>query len=304
MSGRTNRVWIGVVSLFVVICSAHAWAEEAAPPVELLWPDGAPGATGDAEGDKPTLTVFLPPKEHATGVSVVICPGGGYHVLAMDHEGYAVAKWLNSFGVAGFVLKYRHRGTGYGYPAPMLDAKRAVRMVRARAEEWKLNPGRIGIMGFSAGGHLASTVGTHFDNGRADATDSIDKVSCRPDFMVLVYPVISFVEAYTHEGTKKNLLGDKPDPKLLKKLSNERHITSQTPPTFLVHTNEDSAVPAENSMFFFLALRRAHIAVEMHIFARGPHGFGLGKKGEPHAMWPKLCELWMKRIGLIKSDTP
>ena len=293
-----------VALCLVVMCTGRAWSEEATPAVELLWPNGAPGAKGDAEGDKPTLTVYLPPKDRATGVSIVICPGGGYGGLAMDHEGHAVAKWLNSIGVAGFILKYRHRGTGYGHLTPLADAQRAVRRVRAGAEEWKINPGRVGILGFSAGGHLASTAGTHFDWGNADAPDPIDRVSCRPDFMVLVYPVISLTAPYTHVGSRKNLLGENPDKKLAENLSNERQVTSQTPPTFLVHTTEDSGVPAENSLFFFLALRRAHIAAELHIFARGPHGFGLGKKGEPVALWPDLCEKWMKRIGLIKSDTP
>lgn len=269
------------------------------PKVELLWPDGAPGAKGDEDGDKPSLTIYLPPREKATGAAVVICPGGGYGGLAFDHEGHQVAQWLNSNGVAGFILKYRHRRTGYGHPAPLQDAQRAVRLVRSRAKEWGVLPDRIGILGFSAGGHLASTAGTHFDKGNADAADPIDRVSCRPDFMVLVYPVISFTEPFSHAGSRKNLLGTQPAPNLVENLSNEKQVTRETPPTFLLHTDEDDGVPAENSVAFFLALRRAKVPVEMHIYAKGPHGFGLGKKGEPVSTWPDRCVDWMRILGLL-----
>jgi acetyl esterase/lipase len=269
------------------------------PKVELLWPDGAPGARGNADGDKPSLTIYLPPAEKATGAAAVICPGGGYGGLAFDHEGHQVAQWLNSFGVAGVILKYRHHGTGYGHPAPLQDAQRAIRMVRSRAKEWNIRPERIGILGFSAGGHLASTAGTHFDKGKADAADPTDRASCRPDFMVLVYPVISFTEPFTHTGSRKNLLGTEPDPKLVENLSNEKQVTRETPPTFLLHTDEDSGVPAENSVAFYLALRRAKVPAEMHIYAKGPHGFGLGKKGEPMATWPDRCIDWMRGLGLL-----
>jgi len=201
-------------------------------------------------------------------------------------------------------LKYRHRGTGYGHPAPLQDAQRAIRTVRARAKDWHLHSDRIGILGFSAGGHLTSTAGTHFDTGNAGAPDPIDRVSCRPDFMILIYPVISFVEPFAHEGSRKNLLGKDPDPELVRNLSNERQVIAQTPPTFLLHTDEDEGVPAENSIYFFLALRRAHVPAEMHIYAKGPHGFGLGKKGEPVATWPDRCADWMKGLGLLKRDKP
>lgn len=262
--------------------------------VELLWPNGAPEARGAEDGDKPTLTIYLPPQSEATGTGVVICPGGGYGNLAMDHEGHQVARWLNSNGIAGFILKYRHLGNGYGHPAPLQDAQRAVRMVRSRAREWNINPQRIGILGFSAGGHLASTVGTHFDKGRADADDPVDRVGCRPDFMILIYPVISFAEPFTHQGSKKNLLGKKPDKALVESLSNEKQVTPETPPTFLVHTDQDTGVPCENSVSFFLALRKAKVPAEMHIFTKGPHGFGLGKKGDPAAAWPGLCVEWLR----------
>ncbi len=282
----------------IALCMSSASAFAGQPEVELLWPHGAPGARGDEEGDKPTLTVYLPPKGEATGTGVVICPGGGYGNLAMHHEGHQVARWLSANGIAGFILKYRHRGNGYGHPAPLQDAQRAIRVVRSRAREWNVDPQRIGILGFSAGGHLASTVGTHFDKGQADADDPIDRASCRPDFMILIYPVISFAEPFTHQGSKKNLLGSNPDKALVANLSNEKQVTSETPPTFLVHTDEDTGVPCENSMSFFLALRKAKVPAEMHIFAKGPHGFGLGKKGDPVANWPGLCVAWLRELGL------
>lgn len=268
--------------------------------VEILWPEGAPGAKGSENGDKPSLTIYLPPKEKANGTAVVICPGGGYGHLAMDHEGHQVAQWLNSLGAAGFILKYRHRnsGAGYGHPAPLQDAQRAVAMVRSRAKEWNVNPDRIGILGFSAGGHLASTAGTHFHKGQADAQEPIDRVSCRPDFMVLIYPVISLIEWCAHSGSRRNLLGDNPDEKLVENLSNERQVTPETPPTFLVHTYEDTGVPAENSIYFYLALRKAKVPAEMHIYRKGPHGFGLGQNHGAVSSWPERCADWMRTIGL------
>jgi acetyl esterase/lipase len=231
----------------------------------------------------------------------VICPGGGYGFLAMDHEGHQIAQWLNSLGVAGFILKYRHRnsGAGYGHPAPLQDAQRAVSMVRSRASEWNINPNRIGILGFSAGGHLASTAGTHFHKGSKDAKVSIDRVSSRPDFMILIYPVISLTEWFTHGGSSRNLLGDNPDKKLVENLSNEKQVTSETPPTFLVHTYEDKGVPAEHSIYFYLALRKAKVPAEMHIYQKGPHGFGLGKKHGAVSSWSVRCAEWMRGLGLL-----
>jgi len=286
--------------------AASVSAEQAGIPnksagVELLWPDGAPGAKGHEDGDKPTLTIYLPPKSTATGAAVVICPGGGYGHLAMDHEGHQIARWLNSFGVAGFIVKYRHRnsGAGYGHPAPLNDAQRAIRMVRSRAKEWKVDPARIGILGFSAGGHLASTAGTHFDKGNAGAKDPIDRVSCRPDFMVLVYPVISLTEPFAHTGSGRNLLGKNPEKGLLEKLSNEKQVTPETPPTFLVHTYEDTGVPAENSIYFYLALRRAEVPAEMHLYLKGRHGFGLGRNVGAASNWPARCTDWMRASRLL-----
>jgi acetyl esterase/lipase len=270
-------------------------------PVIELWPSGAPGAKGKSDNDKPTITAYLPPADKATGAAVVVCPGGGYGFLAMGHEGKDVAEWLNSLGVAAFVLKYRHAAHGYQHPAPLDDAQRALRTVRARAGEWGVDSKRVGILGFSAGGHLASTAGTHFDAGKSDAADPIDRQSCRPDFMVLVYPVVSFTTAYTHQGSKNNLLGKNPDQKLVDHLSNENQVTSQTPPTFLMHTNEDSGVPPENSVLFYLALRRAGVPAEMHIYEKGQHGLGLAPQTPAVSSWPERCADWMRGRGILKK---
>ena len=270
--------------------------------IEPLWPNGAPGARGNDDGDKPTLTICLPDKKTATGTAVVICPGGGYDHLSMDREGQQIADWLNSIGVAGFILKYRQRGVGYGHPAPLQDAQRAVRIVRSKAKQWNIDPERLGIMGFSAGGHLASSDGTHFQNNYYDAKDAIDKVSCRPDFMILLYPVITMEDTYTHSRSKKNLLGDNPDEKLVENLSNEKQVTDKTPPTFIVHSNEDKAVPAENSVFFYLALRKAGVPTEMHIYQNGSHGSAIEKKYGVISTWPERCTDWMKVRGLLKKE--
>jgi acetyl esterase/lipase len=271
--------------------------------VELLWPNGAPGAKGTADGDKPSLTIYLPDTEKATGAAVVIFPGGGYGHLAMDHEGHQIAQWLNSIGVAGFIVKYRHRnsGAGYGHPAPIQDAQRAIRMVRSRAKEWGVDPGRIGIIGFSAGGHLASTAGTHFNTRYSEPVDEIDRSSCRPDFMILMYPVISFTEWYTHKGSMVNLLGKNPDKDLMESFSNEKQVTPETPPTFLVHADDDKVVPAENSVAFYLALRKAGVPAEMHIYEKGGHGFGPGIGKGACSSWMARCADWMKGRGLLKK---
>jgi acetyl esterase/lipase len=266
-----------------------------------LWPDGAPGAEGNTNGDKPTLTVYLPPKQEAAGCGIVICPGGGYGHLAMEHEGRQVAQWLNSFGISAFVLKYRHRnsGAGYGHPAPLQDAQRAIRMVRSRAKEWNVDTNRIGILGFSAGGHLASSEGTHFNKNYYEPKDSIDQVSCRPGFMILIYPVITLTELYTHSGSRLNLLGKNPAQSLVEYLSNETQVTPETPPTFLVHANDDKAVPPENSIYFYLALRKAKVPAEMHIYENGGHGFGLGKDKGAVSTWPARCADWLRTRGLL-----
>ncbi len=268
------------------------------PPWVLLWEKGAPGALGDGEIDKPALRVYLPERAKAAGTGIVVCPGGGYGALALGHEGHQIAEWLNSNGIAAFVLRYR-LGPRYHHPAPLQDAQRALRYVRKNAAEFGVAPDRIGIWGFSAGGHLASTAGTHFDAGDKDAPDPIDRLSCRPDFMILAYPVISLSTEYAHSGSRRNLLGNSPDPKLVESLSNEKMVTPQTPPTFLFHTNQDRGVPAENSVYFYLALRRAGVPAEMHIYERGDHGVGLAAKDPVLSTWPARLADWLKIRGLL-----
>ena len=271
------------------------------PKGELLWPGGAPGALGDQDTDKPTLAPYIVPQGRGAGTAVIVCPGGGYVNLAMDHEGDQIARWLNSIGVTAFVLKYR-LGPRYHHPIELGDAQRAIRTVRAKAAEYRVAPDRIGIMGFSAGGHLASTAGTHFDSGNASAPDPIDRVSSRPDFLVLGYPVISFTTPYTHRGSLRALLGDQPDPKLVENLSNELQVTAQTPPTFLFHTNADTGVPAENSVLFYMALRKAGVPAEIHIYERGPHGVGLAATDEALSSWPARLADWLRVRGLLNSE--
>lgn len=270
------------------------------PTTVLLWPDGAPGALGESDRDRPTLTLYLPAAERATGAAVVICPGGGYGTLAMNHEGHDVARWLNQAGIAGIILKYRV--APYRHPVPLGDVRRAIRYVRANAEKLGIDPARIGVLGFSAGGHLASTAATHFEAGDPAAADPLDRVSSRPDFAVLIYPVISLSAPYTHGGSRRNLLGENPEPRLVELLSNEKQVTPQTPPTFLVHTTEDRAVPPENSLAFYSALRAAGVGAEMHIFEAGPHGFGLAPKDPVLSRWPDLCLAWLAKRGLLHGD--
>jgi acetyl esterase/lipase len=262
-----------------------------------LWEHGAPGALGDADADRPTLT-FYPPARAATGTAVIVAPGGGYGNLAMDHEGRQVAAWLNAMGVTAFILKYR-LGPRYHHPIELGDAQRAIRTVRARAQTFGVLPDRIGMMGFSAGGHLTSTAGTHFDAGKPDAADPIERVSSRPDFMILAYPVISFDPAIKHAGSERNLLGEHPDPTLVAELSNELHVTAQTPPTFLFHTTNDPGVPVENSVRFYLALVKAKVPAEMHLFENGPHGVGLALNDPALSAWPTLLANWLRARGLL-----
>ena len=254
------------------------------PKTELLWPEGAPGAVGTEEVDKPSLTQYIP--GNPNGAAVLVCPGGGYGALAMDHEGKQIAEWFNSFGVSAFILKYR-LGPRYRNPAMLDDARRAMRMIRTRAAELKVDPAKIGVMGFSAGGHLASSLSTHFKEGE------------RPDFAVLVYPVISFTTRYTHSGSMRNLLGPNPDPALVWDFSNELNVTSQTPPTFLFHTNGDTGVPPENSVLYYMALRQVGVQAELHIYQNGPHGVGLAQKDPVLATWPARLKDWMMVRSLI-----
>jgi acetyl esterase/lipase len=279
-------------------------AEPGSPKVELLWPKGAPGAVGDEDRDKPTLAAYLPAKDKANGTAVVVCPGGGYGALAVEHEGKEVAAWLASQGVTAFVLKYR-LGPRYRHPAPLQDAQRALRTVRARADEWKLDPKRVGIWGFSAGGHLASTAGTHFDDGKPDADDPIERVGCRPDFLILAYPVITLKPPHAHMGSRRNLLGDKPTDELIDSLCNDQQVTAKTPPTFLFHTDEDAGVVPENSILFYLALRKHKVPAELHVYEKGRHGVGLatgtppGVKDAVLATWKDRLADWMKGRGLL-----
>jgi acetyl esterase/lipase len=273
----------------------------AEPQTILLWENGAPGALGTAESDIPTLTIYLALHPAVSHTAVIIFPGGGYGMLASNHEGRQVANWFNALNVTSFVVKYR-LGPRYHHPVELEDAQRAIRLVRARAAEFEISPDRIGIMGFSAGGHLVSTAGIHFDGGNASAADPIDRVSCRPDFMILAYPVISFVAPYAHQGSATNLLGENADPKLRAELSSELHVTPQTPPTFVFSTDADTAVPPENAVVFYLALRKAGVPAEMHVFEKGPHGVGLDLDDPVLGQWPTLLANWLRGRGLLQSQ--
>ncbi|WP_219838209.1 alpha/beta hydrolase [Paenibacillus sp. R14(2021)] len=256
-----------------------------------LWPEGAPNAAGMTDEDRPALTPYL--VEGSKG-AVIVCPGGGYGMRA-DHEGDPIALWLNSLGISAFVLRYRV--APYGYPNALLDAQRAIRYVRLHAGEWDIDAGKIGILGFSAGGHLVSTAGTHYDAGRPDADDPIERMSSRPDLLVLCYPVITMQSAYTHEGSRENLLGKHPEPAMIELMSSELQVTSDTPPTFIWHTSDDGAVPVENAMLFASALRRSGVPFDLHIYEKGHHGMGLAES-DPHvASWSTVCGLWLRRYG-------
>lgn len=281
----------------LLAASAYAQTPAAGPAPELLWPDGAPGALGTTDADKPSIKPY--PAKSPNGTAVIVCPGGGYGALAMDHEGVQIAKWLNSLGISAFILKYR-LGPKYHHPAMIHDAQRAIRTVRTRAAALHIQPDRIGIWGFSAGGHLASTAATHFDSGDPNTTDSIDRAGSRPDFVILAYPVISLNSEYAHVGSRNNLLGKNPDPKLVDELSNDQQVTPQTPPTFLFHTNADTGVPAENSVRFYLALRKAGVPAELHIFQNGPHGVGLAPTDATLSVWPELLANWLRERGLLR----
>jgi acetyl esterase/lipase len=292
---RTKKL-CGVLALLLGAAGLNG---QSPAKIELLWPSGAPGAVGTEDLDRPTLTIHLPPAEKASGAAVVICPGGSYRALSMENEGNLVAEWMNKHGVAAFVLKYR-LGPRYHHPAPLDDAQHALRYVRLHADEFRIRTDRVGIMGFSAGGHLASTAGTHFDAGKPDAASAIDRLSSRPDFMILGYPVITLEAPYVHEGSRRMLLGDQPDPQLVQLLSNEKQVTAQSPPTFIFQTDGDKTVPAENSVLFYLALRKAGVQAEMHIYERGAHGAGLGTKDAILASWPDRLADWLSLRGLTK----
>ena len=291
--------------LSLVAVAASAVAQPTPLPIQdgqimPLWSGAAPGALGTDDKDIPTITVYLPRTTPAGMSAVIVCPGGGYTNLAMNHEGRQVANYLNSLGVMAFVLKYR-LGPKYHHPVELGDAQRAIRMLRSHAAEWHIAADRIGIMGFSAGGHLAISASTHFGDLRAIASlDAIDTVSSRPDFSILGYPVTSLVEPWTHQGSKNDLLGPNPDPELAKSLSGEQAVTKETPPTFIFQTNADTTVPAENAIYYFLALRKAGVAAEMHVFEKGPHGVGLAMDDPALSEWSKLLTNWLRIHAIIK----
>jgi len=309
------KIAIRQVITFIVTSSGMLWAAShsplpAAEAVIPLWGEVAPGSeeyqgeevyqprngdngwvTGVSE---PTMTMHLPPVERRSGTGVLICPGGGYGCIAIDHEGHAVGKWLSERGVLAAVLKYRHGGGQHQHPVPLSDAQRALRIMRSQAQAWKLQSTQIGVLGFSAGGHLASTAGTHFDLGDADAADPVERASCQANFMVLIYPVISMQTGVAHEGSKKNLLGKKPAPELVDLFSNELQVTADTGPTFLAHASDDKGVPVENSLLFYQSLRKHHVPAEMHIYEIGGHGFGMFRGDRPADRWPELLEGWLR----------
>ena len=276
------------------LCRADDW--------KPLWPDGAPGANGTADIDVPALLAFPADKEKANGAGVVVCPGGGYGGLAMDHEGHQIVKWLNDRGYSAWILRYRLGSKGYHHPIQKGDVLRAIRTVRHNATSAGVDPNRIGVWGFSAGGHLASTAATHFDLGRKDSADPIEATSSRPDFAVLCYPVITMDEAFTHKGSRRNLFG--PDryenADLVELLSNENRVTKDTPPTFIFHTTEDQAVPVENAIAFYSALRKHSVSCEMHIYQKGRHGVGLGGNDPVLSTWPARLESWLETNGFAE----
>jgi acetyl esterase/lipase len=252
---------------------------------------------------QPDVAIFLPAKRFATGQAIIICPGGGYWLLAYDHEGTDIAKFLNSIGVAAIVLKYRLPTAGntrVPHMAPLQDAQRAMRLVRKNALAWNIDAGKIGIMGFSAGGHLASTLATHFDYGLKNAKDTVERISCRPDFLILIYPVISFIDSAKHKGSVDALLGKNSSRQLKEYYSNELHVNENTAPAFIVHADDDEGVSVNNSLLMYNALHKNKIAAELHIIAKGGHGFGLATGNNHLASWSNNLTLWLQAINTSK----
>ncbi len=291
-----------VPAIFAIMISVHSgFAQEI-----LLWPNGAPGATGTAATDKPTITPYPAPSK-VNGAALVIFPGGGYSGLAMDHEGKQPALWFNTQGISTFVVKYRLGSAGYRHPIEMGDGQRAIRWVRHNAAKYGIDPKRVGVLGFSAGGHEAATVSTHYDDGNPAAKDSIDRQGCRPAFSILGYPVITMDKSFTHMGSRDNLLGTNPSQMLVDSLSNEKQVTSKTPPAFLFHATDDGAVPIKNSQAYHDSLVRRGVATEFKIYDHGGHGFGMadGKGGAPTDSvlntWPGLAAKWLAAQGFLKQ---
>lgn len=292
---KSSTLWL--LAFVLILCTRPTFGDDHAPV--LLWPDGAPGAVGEQPADKPHLRIYPAPAEQNTRAAVMICPGGGYGVLATDHEGVQLARWFNRHGINAAVLKYR-LGSRYQHPAPLQDAQRAIRYLRANAKRLKVDPQRVGVMGFSAGGHLASTAATQFEAGDPQADDPIEQVSSRPDFAILCYPVISMTKPFGHRGSRRNLLGDRADDEeLAKQMSSELRVTEDTPPTFLFHTGEDAGVPVENSLAFYAALRKKNVPAELHVYQFGPHGVGMADGDPVVRRWLQQLHGWMQTSGWL-----
>jgi len=285
-----------LLSVSLLVVSSVTTADEWQP----LWPDGAPGANGNTEHDVPALMPFPAFPDNNTGCAVVVCPGGGYGGLAMGHEGHEIVQWLNNRGISAWILRYRLGSKGYHHPIQQGDVLRAVRAVRSQSASHGIDSDRIGIWGFSAGGHLASTAATHFDDGDASSQDPIDRISSRPDFAVLCYPVITMDESFTHMGSRRNLFGpNKDDSELVELMSNEKRVTGDTPPTFLFHTSTDKAVPVRNAIEFYSALQANGVNSELHVYQQGRHGVGLAAKDPILSTWPARLEDWMRLNGFL-----
>jgi acetyl esterase/lipase len=293
---------------FALLLAAATPLGHAASTVIPLWPEGVPGAKAglgpEREDDgrianvsEPTLTVYRPAVDRPNGTAVIICPGGGYVRLSSEREGAQYATWLSSLGVTSFVLKYRMQE--FGHPAPLQDVLRAVRLVREQAAKYHVRTERIGVMGSSAGGHLAASAGTLFDHPLGRTGAAIDKVSARPDFLMLMYPVIAMEGPAVHAGSRKALLGGSPSAETVQLMSVERQVTERTPPTLLIHTQADQAVPVENSILFYQALTRAHVPAEMYLFEHGGHGMGMKAGLGTSSNWPRRAEEWLKDRGLL-----
>ena len=304
MRKKLLRLRCSVITAIVLLLGSTLTA--AAAETVPLWPELPPGATHRGDGDVPSLIITQVESETPTA-GVVILPGGGYGGHAMDHEGHQFADWFESLGVTSAICTYRLRGkgnagNGYGHPAPMMDAQRAIQTLRSRAEKLNLDPKRIGVIGFSAGGHLCSTVSTHFADVDPSSSDPIARVSSRPDFSILCYPVIALGKPHTHKGSQRNLLGADPDPGLLESLSNERQVTDRTPPTFLFHTGGDTVVPAQNSIEYYTACLQHGVPAELHLFDKGRHGLGLASTQPGADQWPGLCANWLRRLGIVTKE--
>ena len=304
-----------IKSLFFIFCFLSFYFHGNTQEYKIaLWPSGnIPNYKKTAEVEKrdtagivrvslvqqPSIDVYLPSRQNATGQAIVVCPGGGYGILAYDWEGTDIAKWLNANGIAAIVLKYRlpnSKSNIVPQLSPLIDAQRAIRMVRANADRWNIKRDRIGIMGFSAGGHLASTAGTHFDSGIGNAADTIDRLSSRPDFMILMYPVITMLKTTMHQGSRNNLIGANPDSATARYYSNDLQVTKDTPPTFIVHSTDDTAVPVENSLMFYQALKNHKVPAEMHIYPYGGHGFSLAIGKGYLQTWTDRCIDWLRSL--------